>query len=54
MTRAPPHDSRAVGEYEFGHLALLTSLEGDFQAGSQMSKVCVPGGQVPSGHFSSL
>lgn len=27
--------------------ALLTALEATCQAGSQMSKVCVPGGQVP-------
>jgi hypothetical protein len=47
MTRAPPHASRAVRQYGFGHLRSSQPWRATSQAGSQMSKVCVPGGQVP-------
>ncbi len=48
MTRAPPPAiSRAVGTSGSGHLRCSEPCEHTCQAGSQMSKVCVLGGQVP-------
>src|ERR1019366_8029482 len=48
MTRAPPPAmSRAVGPNGSGHLRCSEPCEHTCQAGSQMSKVCVSGGQAP-------
>src|ERR1035438_579644 len=45
MSRSPA--ARTVAAMRFRAFALLRALRTHRQAGSQMSKVCVPGGQVP-------
>ena len=45
MSRSPA--ARTVAAMRFRAFALLRGLRTHRQAGSQMSKVCVPGGQVP-------
>jgi len=55
MTRAPPHASRAVGQYGFGHLALLTALEGDLSGGEpDVEGVCPRWASPPPDTFSGL